>query len=655
MLVIYGFLVPPFIRIHKITERYHENASAVAYEMFSSVHIVVAFGAEAKLARQHEKMLEKAAGNERRAAPLIGLMMSPNMIAMYGTFAISFWFGIKQYTEGKIPDVGAITVVLFSVMMAVQHVGRLASPIIAIAKAASAATELFATIDAPTPDTSGIQGPDITGDADIVFENVAFSYPGRPNVQVLDDLNLTFETGKVTAIVGPSGSGKSTIISLIQRWYELLGTTAVKTPVEITSPAAAYAQVEEELPCKTLKRFKERHRVENEKDKSSPSVSDEKDKELDLGPNTSTGTIRVRGTDLRKVDLKWWRAQIGLVQQEPFLFNDTLYNNVVFGLCGTRYEGFSKEQKMKMVKDACRKTYAEEFILSLPQGYDTLVGESGIKLSGGQRQRIAIARSIIKRPPILILDEATSAIDVRMERIVQQALDRVSKNRTTIVIAHRLSTIRRADKIVVLRQGKLIEQGTHDELMSIDLGVYRGLVATQSLALEAEEETVENSPFETITNAEPVTSFEHKEASDRFMDGTEYKPTGLFNSFGLLLFEQRKHWVLYSMAIVGILTAGAVHPLLAYVFANVIQVFTYSGERLVSEGNFYAGMFGVLAAGTGVAYFILGIATHLISVVLTRHYRQEYLISMIRRRIPFFDDVGHNPGSLTSRLSSDCV
>jgi ABC-type multidrug transport system fused ATPase/permease subunit len=153
--------------------------------------------------------------------------------------------------------------------------------------------------------------------------------------------------------------------------------------------------------------------------------------------------VKVGDVDLRSADLKWWRAHIGLVQQEPFLFNDTIFNNVAFGLCGTPLDGASDEEKKTMVEEACKEAYAEEFISRLPQGYETMVGESGIKLSGGQRQRIAIARSIIKKPPILILDEATSAIDVRTERIVQQALDRVSKNRTTIVIAHRLSTIKR--------------------------------------------------------------------------------------------------------------------------------------------------------------------------------------------------------------------
>jgi ATP-binding cassette subfamily B (MDR/TAP) protein 1 len=176
--------------------------------MFSSVRIVVAFGAQAKLAKQHKVILDKATKNERRAAPLMGLMMSPMMVGQYGTFAIAFWFGIKQYSQGKVSDVGAITVVLFSVMMAVMNISRLTAPIIGIVKAASAATDLFTTIDAPVPETTGLKEPDVTADANISFENVAFSYPSRPDVSILENLDILFEAGKVTAIVGPSGSGK---------------------------------------------------------------------------------------------------------------------------------------------------------------------------------------------------------------------------------------------------------------------------------------------------------------------------------------------------------------------------------------------------------------------------------------------------------------
>jgi ATP-binding cassette subfamily B (MDR/TAP) protein 1 len=657
ILVTYGALIPPFVKIHKVTEKHLDDASALAFEMFSSVRIVVAFGAEAKLARQHEDILDKAAANEKRAAPIMGLMLAPSMIAMYGTFAISFWFGVKQYSEGKLADVGIIVVVLFSVMMAVQHVGRVAQPIIAITKAATAATELFETIDAPVPDVSGLKEPEVSADANISFENVAFSYPSRPNVPILGGLDLHFEAGKVTAIVGPSGSGKSTVVGLVQRWYELLGTTAIVTTADKTAdPSLADTKTQEEESPKKRKWYQKQDTSANENPTDKAGTGNkEGDKDIDLGPHTCTGTIRIGGTDLRDVDLKWWRSQIGLVQQEPFLFNDTIYNNVVFGLCGTHYQDLSKEEKMKMVQEACREAHAEEFISKLPEGYETRVGESGIKLSGGQRQRIAIARSIIKQPPILILDEATSAIDVRTERIVQQALDRVSKNRTTIVIAHRLSTIKRADKIIVMRQGELIEQGTHEQLLDIKLGVYRGLVTAQNLAIEADSDAVEDSTLKKIATADTEINSLHSRASHNSIEDPDYKPVGLFNSFGRLIYEQRHHWILYSVAIIGILGAGVVYPLQAYVFAKMIQVFTYTGAKFIREGNFYAGMFGVIAAGVGVFYFILGVAAHLISVAVTRYYRQEYLANMIQKRIPFFDDVGHSPGSLTSRLSSDCV
>ncbi|KAF1354222.1 P-loop containing nucleoside triphosphate hydrolase protein [Lizonia empirigonia] len=649
ILAVYGLIVPPFIRIQKVTARHLEDASAMAFEMFASVRVVVAFGAEAKLARSHELAVAKAGENEKKAAPLMGLMMAPQMMAMYGTFGLTFWYGIKRASEGH-GNVGDITVVLFSVMMAVMNIGRLAGPIMAITKAATAATELFVTIDAPLPDNSGLREPEVTADADITFENVGFSYPSRPNVQILDNLDLRLAAGKVTAIVGPSGSGKSTIVGLVQRWYELAGTTAVEK-----SDIAAESGSDQQQPEKP-KKFWQRKKVDK-KPLQEEAAKPKKEDEADLGPNTCTGTIKIGETDLRDVDLKWWRSQIGLVQQEPFLFNDTLYNNVAFGLCGTSMHDRPKAEKIKLVEEACREAYAEEFISKLPQGYATLVGESGIKLSGGQRQRIAIARSIIKQPAILILDEATSAIDVRTERIVQQALDRVSRNRTTIVIAHRLSTIKRADKIVVLRQGKLVEQGTHDELVQLEAGVYRGLVYAQELAVESEDghDISEDAQLEQVNTADAKQATAEETESHTSIDDPEYKERGLLLSFGRLLYEQRSQWLLYSISTVGILMAGAIYPLQAFIFAKVIEVFTFTGDRLVSKGNFWAGMFGVEAAAVGLAYFVLGYALHYVEVVVTSFYSQEYLTNMMRKHIAWFDGQGHSPGSLTSRLSSDVM
>ena len=172
-----------------------------------------------------------------------------------------------------------------------------------------------------------------------------------------------------------------------------------------------------------------------------------------------SGKITIDGIDIRDVTLESLRSQLGVVTQQTFLFNDTVRNNIAYG---------DRTKTMDQIVTAARAAHAHDFILSLPQGYDTMVGELGMRLSGGQRQRLAIARALLKDPPILILDEATSSLDVESERLVQRALETLMANRTTLVIAHRLSTIRRSDRIAVLSEGAIIEQGSHEQLLAMD-------------------------------------------------------------------------------------------------------------------------------------------------------------------------------------------
>ena len=161
---------------------------------------------------------------------------------------------------------------------------------------------------------------------------------------------------------------------------------------------------------------------------------------------------------------------MGNVNQDPILFNDTIYNNIAFGV-----ENATREQ----VENAARIANAHEFIVQTENGYDTVIGDRGGKLSGGQRQRLSIARAVLKNPPVMILDEATSALDTESEKLVQEALDNLMKNRTSIVIAHRLSTIKNADLICVFHEGEIVEQGTHEELLSLN-GIYSKLYNMQN-------------------------------------------------------------------------------------------------------------------------------------------------------------------------------
>lgn len=185
--------------------------------------------------------------------------------------------------------------------------------------------------------------------------------------------------------------------------------------------------------------------------------------------DVNEGSISIDGVDIRDIRVKELRGMMGNVNQEAILFNDSFYNNITFGV-----ESATKEQ----VIEAAKIANAHEFIMASENGYDTNIGDRGCKLSGGQRQRLSIARAILKNPPILILDEATSALDTESERLVQEALDRLMKNRTTLVIAHRLSTICNADLICVMHEGRIVEKGTHKELLKLD-GYYKHLVDMQ--------------------------------------------------------------------------------------------------------------------------------------------------------------------------------
>jgi subfamily B ATP-binding cassette protein MsbA len=286
---------------------------------------------------------------------------------------------------------GTFTSIFFAMVATIPPLKRLTTVQSQMQKGIAAAESIFVVIDGEKETDSGTYTVE-RAKGEIEFQNVGFRYENSEQA-VLENINLRFPAGSVTALVGHSGSGKTTLAGLLPRFY-----------------------------------------IHNE------------------------GRILLDGRELADYQLENLRQQIALVSQDVVLFNDTISGNIAYGALA--------DTDPEAIVNAATAAHAMEFIEQLSEGLDTRLGETGTLLSGGQRQRLAIARALLKDAPVLILDEATSALDSESERVIQDALKEVMKNRTTLVIAHRLSTIENADQVIVLREGRVVEQGTHEELLA---------------------------------------------------------------------------------------------------------------------------------------------------------------------------------------------
>jgi len=390
------------------------------------------------------------------------------------------------------------------------------------------------------------------------------------------------------------------------------------------------------------------------------------------------GEILIDGIPLKEWNLKTLRGLIGLVGQEPVLFQNSIRQNIAWG----KVSDDDKEVSLEEVIEACKKANAYEFISELPKKYDTLVGEKGALLSGGQKQRIAIARALIKNPPILLLDEATSALDVEAERVVQSALDNASTNRTTIVIAHRLSTIKNADKIVVMDKGVVQEVGKHDELIERQ-GVYYGLVKAQELKKKKEEEDDDDDDDDSsrgsIKGDEVVVAIEEKEKSTQLkriltresttksilsskdeeerIQKEQEKFKGAKTPIRRLYKMSKPELLLITIGVLASCINGTIFPLFALVFSSILNTFSKLDrpDELRKESDFYAGMFATLGGVVLIAEFGKNAFFALSSERLTKRLRVMTFESLLKQEVAFFDDENNGTGVLTSKLAVDAT
>ncbi|XP_038151853.1 bile salt export pump [Cyprinodon tularosa] len=602
----------------------YATAGAVADEVLSAIRTVAAFGGENKEVERYDKNLISAQRWGIRKGMIMGFFTGYMWLIIFLCYALAFWYGSTLVIDTGEYTPGTLLQVFFGVLIAAMNLGQASPCLESFASGRGAATIIFETIDRePEIDClseAGYKLDRVKGD--IEFHNVTFHYPSRPEVKILDQLNVAVKSGETTAFVGPSGAGKSTAIQLIQRFYD-------------------------------------------------PKV----------------GMVTLDGHDIRGLNIQWLRSLIGIVEQEPVLFATTIAENIRYGRPGV---------SMEDIITAAKEANAYNFIMDLPQKFDTLVGEGGGQMSGGQKQRIAIARALVRNPRILLLDMATSALDNESEAIVQEALDKVRMGRTTISIAHRLSTIKNADVIVGFEHGRAVERGKHNELLERK-GVYFTLVTLQSqgdkalnekarqMADEEEQEperlnlaragsyraslraSIRQRSRSQLSNLVPESSVpiagdlaprafampqedQVKKAIPEEDDDELVEPAPVAR----ILKYNAPEWPYMLFGSLGAAVNGGVNPVYALLFSQILATFAVTDpEAQRKEIDGICVFFVIVGVVSFFTQMLQGYAFAKSGELLTRRLRRIGFKAMLGQEIGWFDDHRNSPGALTTRLATD--
>ncbi|KAI0845095.1 putative ABC transporter [Daldinia vernicosa] len=625
------------------------SASSIALESLSNVMVVHAFRANNRLEEKFADELLAAKKNGVKKAIATAVQSGLLYFIAFSASGLAYWQGSKTIADvvaGREEGVtvGTTYTIIFLLVDASLVISQI-SPYLQIFGSATAALEKLekdidrhSKIDGTLP-SQGDEFESFSGD--VTLENVDFTYPSRPDVPVIQGVTLHFPAGQQTAIVGLSGSGKSTIAGLLTRLYD-----------------------------------------------------------------PDQGTVYVDGRDIRDVNVRQLRSFIGLVQQDPLLLDRSVLENIALGLVNsprpehgplqpillstqlsqiaeavrggqdmvTAAESYGDltVEIVKMVQRAANLADADAFLENLEYGFGTIVGPNGDLLSGGQKQRVALARALVKDPKILVLDEATSSLDSASERRIQSAIDKVSTGRTVISIAHRLATVKNADNIVVMRNGKVIEQGSHVDLIARN-GDYAALVRLQNMGSETSSvSTAKGSTSKELarsdTDMEEVSrslSMKDEKDGEAAAPGTEIevekeakisdqsRPT--WATIKSLATVTRPHLLWVFVALFAAIVVGGTYSGSALIFGNTIGALSpcNSEDAIRAAGSFFGLMFFVLAIieffANGVSWSAFGwIAQKMLYTIRVLSFR-----SLFEQDLQWHQSEGRTPSMLLSYITSD--